>query len=324
MSEADGLINACILDGEGGATALDWDGVEAWAAEEGLKWVHLDRNGERTEPWLRERSGLNPIIIDALIAPETRPRIAKVGDGMLITLRGVNLNPGAEPDDMVSLRIWVDGTRMISVRLRRLMAVTDVCEQLWNGTGPRDVGGLVAAIASGLAHRIAPVIEQMDDDINGLEEEVLTHAELELRHKLVELRGSAIKLRRYMSPQRDALSRLSQEDADWIGPTHRLLLRESFDQMARIVEDLDAMRERAGVVQDELTNRISERINRNMYTLSVVAALMLPLGVITGMLGMNVGGLPLADSKLGFWIVVAMMAGVVCTQIALFRRLKWI
>ncbi len=324
MSEADGLINACILDGNGGSHGLDWEGVEDWSAEEGPKWVHLDRSGARTEEWLRRKSGLEPIIIDALIAPETRPRIANMDGGMLLTLRGVNLNPGAEPDDMVSLRIWVDGTRMISVRLRRLMAITDVAESLDAGKGPKDMGGLVAAIASGLVNRMGPVIEQMNDDIDTLEHEVLTHSETALRHKLVVLRGAAITLRRYLSPQRDALNRLAQEDAVWIGSEHRLRLRECVDQMARIVEDLDAMRERSAVVQDELTNRISERINRNMYTLSVVAALMLPLGVIAGMLGMNVGGLPFADSKTGFWAICAIMGVVVVSQVLIFRRLKWI
>ncbi|MDA0997436.1 MAG: zinc transporter ZntB, partial [Proteobacteria bacterium] len=264
------------------------------------------------------------IVIDALIAPETRPRVASIGAGMLLTLRGVNLNPGAEPDDMVSLRIWVDGTRLISVRLRRLKAISDITESLEAGNGPKDIGALVAVIASRLAQRISPVIEQMDDDINALEQEVLTRAEIGMRHRLVELRGAAITLRRYMSPQRDALNRLSQDDATWIGATHRIMLRECVDQMARIVEDLDAIRERAAVVQDELNNRITEKINRNMYTLSVVAALMLPLGVIAGVLGMNVGGIPFADSKMGFWMVVAILAGVVVMQVVIFRKLKWI
>ncbi len=324
MSDSDGLINACILDGKGGARDLDWGEVEDWSAAEGLKWVHLDRNGTRTEQWLRQKSGLDDIVIDALIAPETRPRVASIGAGMLLTLRGVNLNPGAEPDDMVSLRIWVDGTRLISVRLRRLKAISDITESLEAGNGPKDIGALVAVIASRLAQRISPVIEQMDDDINALEQEVLTRAEIGMRHRLVELRGAAITLRRYMSPQRDALNRLSQDDATWIGATHRIMLRECVDQMARIVEDLDAIRERAAVVQDELNNRITEKINRNMYTLSVVAALMLPLGVIAGVLGMNVGGIPFADSKMGFWMVVAILAGVVVMQVVIFRKLKWI
>jgi zinc transporter len=94
--------------------------------------------------------------------------------------------------------------------------------------------------------------------------------------------------------------------------------------VARIVEDLDAMRERAAVIQDELTNRAAEHMNRNMYTLSVVAALMLPLGVITGMFGMNVGGIPLAENKDGFLVIAILLTAVVALQVLIFRRLKWI
>ncbi len=84
------------------------------------------------------------------------------------------------------------------------------------------------------------------------------------------------------------------------------------------------MRDRAAVIQDEIANRIAEHTNRNMYTLSVVAALMLPLGVITGLFGMNVGGIPLADNKSGFLAITLLLSAVVILQVLIFRRLRWL
>lgn len=324
MSDEDGLIGAYLLDGNGGGTDLDWDGVTSWSAAEGAIWVHLDRKGARTERWLRERSGLTALQVDALLADETRPRVAVMEDGVLLTLRGVNLNPGADPEDMVSLRIWVDGNRVVTVRLRRLMAVNDIRDLVHAGQGPKSTGELLYMLARGLTRRMQPVIEEMNDEIDHLEDAIVEDAGPEIRHRLKALRREAIALRRYLAPQRDAVARLYTDAPDWIGQEQRLHLRENADQVSRIVEDLDAMRERAAVIQDELANRLADRMNRNMYTLSVVAAVMLPLGVITGMLGMNVGGVPLAENDDGFLVIVILLAAVVALQVLIFRRMKWI
>ncbi|MEX0694896.1 MAG: zinc transporter ZntB [Rhodospirillales bacterium] len=326
MSEQDGLIGACFLDGKGGGREIDWPTLERGDAADDDLWVHLDRNGEKTEDWLRSKSGLGPLQIDALLADETRPRVAFMHDGILMTLRGVNLNPGADPEDMVSLRIWVDEKRIITVRLRKLMAVSDVRERITVGNGPVSTSDALRMLAVGLVQRMNPVIEEMNDDIDALENDMVENpgATADIRHRLKDLRREAITLRRYLAPQREAVARVHSEAIAWMPVDHRLAFRECADQVARIVEDLDAMRERAAVIQDELTNRAAEHMNRNMYTLSVVAALMLPLGVITGMLGMNVGGLPLAESKEGFALVMVFLGAVVATQIWIFKRLKWI
>lgn len=324
MSEQDGLIGGYVLDGTGSGREIGWDELEQDTAFDGPLWLHFDRKGEKTENWLRTRSGLKPLHVDALLAGETRPRVAFMDDGILMTLRGVNLNPGADPEDMVSLRIWVDEKRIVTVRLRRLMAVNDVRERIATGTGPVSTSDTLKMLSQGLVQRMSPVIEEIIDEIDALEDDMVTNPSAGIRHRLKVLRREAIALRRYLAPQREALSRVQTENIEWMPMDHRMAIRECADQVARIVEDLDAMRERAAVIQDELANRTAEHMNRNMYTLSVVAALMLPLGVITGMLGMNVGGVPLAENGDGFLVILILLGAVVALQVLIFRRLKWI
>ncbi len=324
MSEQDGLVGAYVLDGKGGGRTLGWQDLEQGTPKDGPVWLHMDRNGTGTETWLREKSGLRQLHVDALLAGETRPRVAFMDDGILMTLRGVNLNPGADPEDMVSLRIWVDQDRIITVRLRKLMAVNDVREKIAAGTGPVSTGDTLRLLAQGLVQRMSPVIEDMNDEIDSLEDDMVDNQTANIRHRLKVHRRVAIALRRYLAPQREALVRVHAENITWMLPDHRMAIRESADQVARIVEDLDAMRERAAVIQDELANRTAEHMNRNMYTLSVVAALMLPLGVITGMLGMNVGGVPLSENKDGFLVILLLLGAVVALQVLIFRRLKWL
>ena len=87
--------------------------------------------------------------------------------------------------------------------------------------------------------------------------------------------------------------------------------------------ELDAVRERAHIINDEVTNQLTERLNKNMYALSVIAAIFLPLGFLTGLLGINIAGIPGAENPAAFAIFCAMLGMLVIAQILLFRKLKW-
>ncbi len=324
MSDGNGLICAYVLDETGRGRSLGWDGIAAWRPEDGVLWVHLDRGGEESRRWLGRTSGLPPTVVEALLAEETRPRCERFGDGLLLILRGVNLNPGADPDDMVSLRLWLEGERVVSVRLRRLMAVDDLRRALADGHGPRNVAEFVPALAGRLVDRMGPVVGDIDDEVDALESEVLTASSHELRTRLHRTRHTAVTLRRYIAPQRDALGRLLAEPPGFLAGLDRGRLREIADRVTRYVEDLDAARERAAVVQDELANRLSEQMNRTMYVLSIVAAVFLPLGFVTGLLGINVAGIPGAETPWAFLAVVALLGLLGASEVWLFRRLRWI
>ncbi len=330
MTEHSELICAYLLDGTGAGQSLDWSGVNSWKPGQAKLWIHLDCTHENTDAWLREHSGLDTFVIDGLIASETRPRCDWYADGILIILRGINLNAGAQPDDMVSLRIWIDKHRVISTRFRNLMAVEDIRQQLATGRGPVSTGHLVARLAASLTERMGPTIDDLGDQVASLEDLLVGgdgSEKLELRdvrHKLVNFRRLAISLRRYIAPQREALNRLSQMEEAWLDDRVRGRLRETIDRVTRITEELDEVRERSAVVQDELMNRISQRMERTMYVLTVVATVMLPLGFLTGLLGINVGGMPGAETWWAFWAVCAMLTVLVAIEILVMRRFKWI
>ncbi len=324
MNDGDGLVFACVLDGRGGGRQLDWDGVRAWEPSDGLLWVHLDRTREPVQRWLRSESGLEAVVAESLLAEETRPHCDSLGDGLLLFLRGVNLNPGADPEDMVSLRLWAEAQRVVSVRRRRVMAVEDLRKAIGDGRGPKQPVGLVTMLAAALVDRMAPVLATLDEEIDALEEEVLTGASHELRRRLHDMRHQAIGLRRYIAPQRDAMARLANQEVSWLAHPERGRLRVIGDSVTRYVEDLDAARERAAVVQDEILNRLSEQMNRNMYLLSIVAAVFLPLGLLTGLLGINVGGIPGAQAPYAFLLVCGLLVLLGAVELWFFKVRKWI
>jgi len=323
MSEANGLINAFLLDGHGFGSAIDWDAIRAWNVQQGTAWIHLDFTNSEAQQWLLEESGLNRIVAEALIAEETRPRCEAIGDGLLICLRGVNSNPGADPEDMVSIRIYATADRIISTRKRRLLTIQDIVQSLESGTGPENSARLISMLAVRLIERMSDVISDLDERIDTLEEAVLAGAGRELQNDLLELRREILKLRRYLSPQRDALAKMQNALAAWLDQDARMKLREAHDKVMRYLEDLDSARDRASVAHEALSNQLAEQMNSRMYLLSLVAGLFLPLGFVTGLLGINVGGIPLADDPYGFLEIVIILIVLVTIQIVIFMRKKW-
>jgi zinc transporter len=319
----DGLISGFLLDGQGGGTEVGWQAIRDWQPDQGVLWVHLDRNSERACRWVDSESGLDEVTADALLAEETRPRTVAMAQGLLVILRGVNLNPGADPEDMVSLRVYADDRRIITVRLRRLMAVSDLTARVKNGQGPSTTGDFLTMVADLLVARMEPVIDSLGQGADRLETQLASLRPVRARQDLRDLRHTAIVLKRYLTPQRDVMGRLQMEQYDWLSQHNRIALREVGDRIARYVEELEEVRERTAVLQDELLNQLSETTNRTIYILTIVAAIMLPLSFLTGLLGINVGGMPGVDEPLAFWIVCLLLVAFGVAEIWIFRKLKW-
>ena len=313
---------AYILDGRGGARESAADEIALPPAEDGpgFAWLHLRRDYERTADLLKA-AGVDDFVVEALTAEETRPRCAVHENGVLENLRGVNTHEGAEPEDMVSIRLWITGSRVIGISVRPLVALSDMTMAIRRGYAPSTTGEFVARLALRLADRAEPAVGDLNDQIDALEEMVLEPEANVSRAQLSTIRRQSIMLRRYLVPQRDALTTLEIEDLDWLRERDRAHLREAADRVYRLGEELDAIRDRAQVVHDEILDQRAERMNRRMLVLSVVAVVFLPLSLLTGLLGINVGGIPGKDSPWAFAIVCLVLAALGAACYWVLRRL---
>ncbi|MGQ0674884.1 MAG: CorA family divalent cation transporter [Rhodospirillales bacterium] len=325
--EQPGLRFACVLDGRGGARDLDWPGVEAWKPEDGALWVHLERDDPAAQAWLRARSSIDRFAIEALLAEETRPRIDGYdGDAVLAILRGVNRAESGEAVDLVPTHLWIDNRRIISLRDKDhyLMALRDIREVLAKGKGPTRVGALFARIAEKLVKNLEPVIVELEDSADTLDERLLADPTPECRRQLSELRRQAINLRRYLAPQREALFRIQDEDAAWLHKRDKIRLREVTDKVLRHLENLDAIRDRATILHEDLAAQIAEQHAKASNRLTLIAAVLLPPSLFAGLLGSNVAGIPLHDHPWAFAAVVAVALALFPIEIWVLRRMKWL
>lgn len=318
------VLFAYQLDGKGGCRALHGPEIEQQVIAETLTWLHLDAMHSLTAVSLRKMAPeLDELIVSALLAEETRPRFAQFGDGALIILRGINLNPGAEPDDMVSTRLWVDSHGIISLQRRHLLAVSDTQVKLSGGNGPRNPGEFVALLIRALLDRIEPVLDELEQEADKIEESVSGKPDASLRQRIVNVRQQAITFRRYFSPQRDVTGAFALSNLPWIEPLHLRDLHESHDRLTRYLEELDALRDRTQIVQDALNSQLTEQLNRNIFILSGVSAIFMPLSFVSGLFGMNVGGIPGANYIYSFSILAGLSGVIIVAMILLFKRLKW-
>ena len=324
MNEGNALVYAYLLDEKGGGEAVDWTAIDNWNPSQGLLWIHLDSKMPETRIWLEKQSGLSQITQESLLDQGTRPREIVSDQGLLVILRGVNCNPGEDPEDMVAIRMFFAEQRIITTRYRRVMAIQDVHKAINDRKGPCSAGDFLLMIAERIADRMGDIIADLEDSVDEIEDTVLTAESHELRSKLADLRRKAISLRRYIAPQRDVLFRLVQERVSLINDVDRSHLREIAERTARFVEDIDSARDRASITQEELNNKLSEQMNRAMYTLSIMAAIFLPLGLLTGLLGINVGGMPGAEYKWAFTLVVVLLIVIAIVLLVWFKKIKWL
>jgi zinc transporter len=285
-----------------------------------FRWLHFDQAASGLPAWCARH--MPPLAAASLLAKKVRPRADLLDDGLMLTLRGINLNEGAEVEDMVSLRLWVTDELIVTVRNRRIFAVEDMRTEIDSGTIPASPAAFVARLVEDLIDRIETISLQLEERTDDLEDQVYEGG-ADTLPDLAPERRAAIKLLRHIRPQTDALQLLPALDTDLITATLRPRLRETANKATRSVEELQEVRERLNALSEHLDLMQTARLGRNGYILSVVAAIFLPLGFLTGLFGVNVGGLPWVDWQWGFVSLCGAMAVLGILTYAIFRWLRW-
>ena len=322
-----GLVHALVLDGKGGARAVarsEIDMLQLQPAES--LWLHWDRGHPHTQSWLRTGSGLSAFTCDLLLEENTRPRLLPLPDcQLLLFLRGVNLNPGAEPEDMVSVRIFAEAQRVVSMRLRPLRATEELVGLLQSGAGPKTASEVILFLAQYLTEKVQALVGDLSEAVDNEEDKLDADERYAPEHgSLLHFRRRAAGLRRFLSPQREIYAQLARHKLPWFEPDDGDYWNELNNSLTRYLEELELTRERVGLLLEAEERRLSERMNRTMYRFGVVTGIFLPMTFITGLLGMNVGGIPWSANPQGFYIAGSLMLVVALGQWWLFRRLRWV
>lgn len=283
------------------------------------RWIHHDLGDPSLPGWCEAH--LPEAARRSLLQPKTRPRCDASGDGLILNLRGVNLNADQDRDKMVSLRVWVTAETVVTVRLHKVFATDDLRAACVAGRAPGTVAGFLDELVDGLVHRARDVVIDLEEAAEDLEEQLEDGIETDPA-ALQSLRRTVIRMRRYLSPQRDALVRLSGIESPVFGPGgNRHRLREAANLASLSYEGLETVAHRLIALQDFADAQTTRQLGRNNYVLSIVAAVFLPMSFVTGLFGVNIAGMPGMTWPGAFALLCVAMLVLGLTSIAI---LKWL
>lgn len=314
------ILYSHVLDGKGGLVANEASTASAPPTPDATHWSHIEYTRPGALEWLISQ-GIPDVAAESMTRAETRPRTFVFEGGTLLNLRGINLNPGADAEDMVSVRVWFSKRRIVTARQRRLLSVDDILSDFAANKGPRNEGEFLISLVEHLATRIGEAVDDIEDRLAMFEDNEINHQQM--RANLSAMRRKTAALRRFLAPQRDALESMYRATKEILQDDESHQLREQADRITRYVEDLDLSRERALVLQEELQNRIAQEQNSRAYLLTIVATIFLPLGFLTGVFGMNVAGLPGTEDPAAFGYLSWFMLLVGALLMAAMRWKKW-
>lgn len=320
------LLFGRVLDGRGGARVIDWAAAQGWtpAAEGEVLWLHLQRTCPELEAWLVGTLGLPAPTAGLLVSDLTRPRAFHERGTLVATLRDLNFNPGSEPEDMISMQLWSDGQRVLTLRRAPQQSPNEVRDLLDAGDGPGDAGAMVTLIVERIIDHLGGAVVEINDQIDALEANADNAPVADRARRIADIRRDCLALQRHLSPQHEALEQISRDAPDWFEPHDRREIAESIARLRRHLDDINISKESAVVLQDELRLRAQAIGQDATYKLGVMAGVFLPLTFFTGLLGSNVAGIPWADEPWAFWGVTAACAVIALIILAIFRQRRWL
>jgi zinc transporter len=283
------------------------------------RWWHFDLSDPNLAHWCENH--LPDIPAGALLQPETRPRCDTFEDGLILNLRGINLNAGQQAEEMVSIRMWVTDSAVITVRMRRVFAIDQIRQSAAAQMAPASPAAFVTALVSRLTARVQEEVNTIGKLTEFFEADLEDEA-TPIPAELTQSRRRVIRLRRYLDPQRAALNALSSEPL--IPSEDHPALRELANRTTMAVEELDALRDRLSAVQDDHDLDVARKQARNSFILSVGAGIFLPISFLTGLFSVNVGGMPGVNSPWAFTLLCLGMTALALLLLLILRRKKWL
>jgi len=319
------VIFSYELDQQRKGRELFGDEIRQMLEDDRLAWVHLDLNSPKISHWLSENVGyLGDPLLSALLANETRPRVSVYNDGLLLILRSVNQNSGSNPEDMVSIRLWIDSHRIISVQKRASKAVEELRDDIRSGSAPKNSAEFIDKLLLKLLIGTSSEIETRVIAVDDLEDEIFETGKVQPVEKISLERRKNIILHRFIRPQKDVIQQIHNSHLSWMNIEMQTSYYEIYQGYLRLSEELELNNERLRLSDDEVAKQTQERLNRNLYRISVLSAIFLPLGFLTGLLGVNIGGMPGVSSTYAFGFFCFLLLLIFCFQLYLMRRFSWL
>jgi zinc transporter len=310
-----------LSDGE--VVRIEESDLQSIDSSKGLVWLHLDYEAEIARKWMRDHSGIEESLVEYLLADDSRPGVFLQGDQLMLVLRAINLNEKQDPEDLVAIRSYLSSNLIVTLRRRRVHFVQKMRESLDKGEGFRNAAEFLPQLLEHLVKEIGHQCGIIDDRISQLEG--LDHRinQPELIDQLLGIQRDLNQLSRFLHPQKLTLQHLLRLKVGWFDEDISPVLHNQSELHFRYSDDLDYHLKRTQVIKEEIASERSEMMNRRLYLLALVSMVFLPLTLLTGLLGVNLAGIPYAEHPFAFWGLCVGMGFLFAVILVLLRKTRW-
>ena len=326
LATQSGLVWAYRLDRRGGAVPVAapelLPALQSHQLEEkdDLLWLHFNLSQAATEHWLKDHASLPAEFFEALYLGSRSTRVELIDDGLVVVVNDVLHGFSFDPSEISTLWMYVTPHIVISARRKPLKSVDRLRHSVQCGALITSTVELLTRLLRDQADVLMSIVRDAVARVDKVEDQLLAGRLDSKRENLGSLRRVLVRLQRLMAPEPAALFRLLQRPPAWIAEDDLQDLRQSSEEFSAVLVDMASLQERIKLLQEEIAAMINEKSSRNLYTLTVLTVLALPINLVAGLFGMNVGGIPFADHEAGFWMVLGLLAAFITSAAWLIIR----
>jgi zinc transporter len=311
-ADATGLICGFEFDAQGLGHAVNADQAIARLggdeAAQSFIWLHFNLSHSAAERWVKDNLALSPVFFESLHDGSRSTRVELDDDMLVAVINDVSFDFDFEASDISTLWLSVGPRLVVSARLQPLRSIDRLRDAVKRGDRVRSSVALLVHLMHDQGDVLVNIVRKTTQRVDEIEDKLLAGRLETKRANLGSLRRLLVRLQRLLAPEPAALFRLLRNPPEWIEEQYLEDLRQSTEEFNVAISDMTSLQERIKLLQEEIAGRVSEEQNRSLFVLTIVTVLALPINMIAGLLGMNVGGIPLSDHPFGFWIVVAVIA----------------
>lgn len=315
---------------EGEKAPLDAAGFPNWTPADGARWLDVVPTGEpltarEIHTW-SETLGLAPMAAAMAGDLDHHPRLARHGTGILLSLREAPLGSDRTNPTPTAFNLWCDGEQLVTVHGQPVVMLAALAEAVAEGRGPVGAGAGLVWLVEHLVKNLRLVVTDQERQMDTLEACIHNQDFHNANQQLSRLRGQLSRLLLlHAQPQVQALRALANLPLPWLdGGDNRHLLRESATRLSRLVRELTHLNERLEHQQEAFANWLDHRLNMRVYTLTMVTGVFFPMVFLTGLLGVNLGGIPGSDTPWAFTVFCLLLITLGAGCGWWFHRHKWL
>jgi magnesium transporter len=294
------------------------------AGEEGF-WLDIEAPGEADYDLLLTGFGFHPLTVDDVRRRNQRPKLDEFPGYRFAVLFGAEV----ERDELAfrEHHLYLSHRWFVTVHDEASPALADVRRRVREDASVtrNDLVFLQYLVISGIVDALFPVLDQLDEMTDQLEDTVLARPTPAILARLTGLKHQVAELRRALGPQRDVFQRLLSHSLEHSEGDLPLYWRDVYEDLVRQYEEADALRDLLTGAMDVYLSTVSNRLNATMMQLTVIASVFLPLTFLTGFFGMNFAFLVTRiTGNQAFFLGVGLMVASLVVQLYLFWRRGWL